>query len=181
MYSIPDGTSANPDNRLGIFEYYQDVYAQGDLNEFYLLFAQNIPVGTGPKVDLIDGATAPNPQLTAGGESDLDFELAIPLLYPQGTELYETYVNKDDIFNTFLDAIDGSYCTKDGGDDPDVDGVTPNEMCGTFKPTNVISFSYGTAEADYPTPYLKVCYLLLFFNLSFFKYMILTGMIAPMR
>lgn len=157
MYGIPDGTSANPANRLGIFEYYQDIYAQGDLDEFYLLFGQNIPVGTGPKVDLIDGATAPTSQATAGGESDLDFELAIPLLYPQGTELYETYVNNDDIFNTFLDAIDGSYC---GGDDPTVDGVTPNEMCGTFKPTNVISFSYGTAEADYPTPYLKVCALL---------------------
>lgn len=159
MYNITAGTSAISTNALGIFET-EDTYAQEDLTSFWQAFATNIPSTTGPKVDAIDGATAPTSVGNAGGESDLDFEIAIPIIYPQTTVLYQTLVNNNDIFNTFLDAIDGTYCTfsDDGetGDDPTVDGTTPNEMCGTFKPTNVISFSYGTAEADYPTYYLEV-------------------------
>ncbi|GFP58602.1 tripeptidyl-peptidase sed1 [Trichoderma asperellum] len=158
MYNITSGTSAISTNALGIFET-EDTYAQQDLTSFWKAFATNIPSNTGPKVDAIDGATAPTSVGNAGGESDLDFEIAIPIIYPQTTVLYQAAVKNDDIFNTFLDAIDGSYCTfsDDGetGDDPTVDGTTRNEMCGTFKPTNVISFSYGTAEADYPTYYLE--------------------------
>lgn len=159
MYNITAGTSAISTNALGIFET-EDTYAQQDLTQFWKSFATNIPSTTGPKVDGIDGATAPTSPGNAGGESDLDFEIAIPIIYPQTTVLYQAAVKNDDIFNTFLDAIDGSYCTfsDDGekGDDPTVDGTTRNEQCGTFTPTNVISFSYGTAEADYPTYYLQV-------------------------
>ncbi|KAL6864652.1 subtilisin-like protein [Trichoderma novae-zelandiae] len=158
MYNITTGTSAISTNALGIFET-EDTYAQQDLTLFWENFATNIPSSTGPKVDGIDGATAPTSPSRAGGESDLDFEIAIPIIYPQTTVLYQAAVKNDDIFNTFLDAIDGTYCTfsDDGetGDDPTVDGTTRNEQCGAFKPTNVISFSYGTAEADYPTYYLQ--------------------------
>ncbi|KAM0262586.1 hypothetical protein ACHAQJ_001631 [Trichoderma viride] len=158
MYNITAGTSAISTNALGIFET-EDTYAQQDLTQFWKSFATNIPSTFGPKVDGIDGATAPTSVGNAGGESDLDFEIAIPIIYPQTTVLYQAAVKNDDIFNTFLDAIDGSYCTfsDDGetGDDPTVDGTTRNEQCGAFKPTNVISFSYGTAEADYPTNYLE--------------------------
>lgn len=144
---------------MGIFEYSGDVYAQEDLDNYYATYASDIPKGTGPKVDNIDGASAPGPVSGAGGESDMDFELAIPLIYPQTTELYETAVQNNDIFNTWLDAVDGSYCTStshgETGDDPTVDGTTNNEECGTHTPANVISVSYGTAEADYPTYYLQ--------------------------
>ena len=60
-------------------------------------------------------------------------------------------------FNNFLDAIDGTYCTYEGGDDPNQDGIYPDpygggyegpEDCGTAKPTNVISTSYAYNEAD---------------------------------
>ena len=77
-------------------------------------------------------------------------------------------------FNNFLDAIDGSYCTFEGGDDPNQDGIYPDtqpggytgmsiylqavllnlkykpeaEDCGTVKPASVISISYGYSEAD---------------------------------
>jgi tripeptidyl-peptidase-1 len=41
-------------------------------------------------------------------------------VYPQKFTLYQT---GDDVegasFNNFLDAIDASYCTYDGGDNPD--------------------------------------------------------------
>ena len=160
MYKIPDGKLADGSNRLGIFELDEQKYAQKDLNQFYKAFAPNIPAGFGPKVDGIDGGSAPGPVQGAGGEADLDFDIAIPLVYPQGTVLYQTVAQNNDIFNTFLDAVDGSYCTYSAygetGDDPTVDGVTPDEQCGAFTPANVISFSYGSAEVDYPTYYIQV-------------------------
>jgi tripeptidyl-peptidase I len=38
-------------------------------------------------------------------------------------------------FNNFLDALDGSYCTFEGGDDPSsgLDGVYPDPLPGGYK------------------------------------------------
>jgi tripeptidyl-peptidase-1 len=114
LYGVPKGTLAHPSNAMGIFEE-GDYYSQEDLNKFFANFTPYIPQGTHPKPAFIDGAEAPVPVADAGGESDLDFELAYPILWPQGTVLFQT----DDInyatgviytggaFNTFLDAIDG--------------------------------------------------------------------------
>ena len=41
-----------------------------------MYFYSNIPSGTKPKAAFVDGATAPTTQSNAGGESDLDFEIA---------------------------------------------------------------------------------------------------------
>jgi tripeptidyl-peptidase-1 len=74
-------------------------------------------------------------------------------------------------FNTFLDALDGSYCTYTAygitGDTPGVDSVYPDPapggykgalQCGVYKPTRVISISYGVAEIDAPLNYtLRQC------------------------
>lgn len=66
-------------------------------------------------------------------------------------------MSKGASFNNFLDAIDGTYCTFEGGDDPTQDAIYPDpygggyegpEDCGTAKPTNVISTSYSYNEAD---------------------------------
>ena len=79
-------------------------------------------------------------------------------------------------FNTFLDALDGTYCGFEGGDDPIQDAFYPDNYpngyhsesshhvfecdhfiaktkkdptdCGITKPANVISTSYGYNEAD---------------------------------
>jgi tripeptidyl-peptidase I len=114
LYGVPNGTLANPSNAMGIFEE-GDYYSQEDLNNFFANFTPYIPQGTHPKPAFIDGAEAPVVVANAGGESDVDFELAYPVLWPQGTVLFQT----DDInyatgvvwtigaFNTFLDAIDG--------------------------------------------------------------------------
>lgn len=87
------------------------------------------------------------------------------ILYPQGTTLYQTdaaqwdFTNRPGIFNTWLDAIDGSYCTYSSngetGDDANIDPVytAAKHMCGKYTPTNVISLSYGLVEADFPTYY----------------------------
>ena len=110
---------------------------------------------------------------SAGGESDLDFELAYPLIYPQTITLFQTdddnYANSGKylgIFNTFLDALDGSYCTYSAfgitGDSSGIDppypdpangGYKGNLECGVYKPTNVISISYGEQENQLPRAY----------------------------
>jgi len=89
----------------------------------------------------------------------LDFEIAVPIIYPQGTVLYSVpYPDpKPGIFNLFLDALDGSYCDRTShgytGDTPKVDGVYPMRDCGTLAATNVISISYGFPEFMYPARY----------------------------
>jgi tripeptidyl-peptidase-1 len=98
------------------------------------------------------------------------------LIYPQQVTLYQTddqiyspaEVADVNTFNTFLDALDGSYCTYSAfgekGNDPNIDPVYPDPaaggykgelQCGVYKPTNVISASYGEAEADLPINYSK--------------------------
>lgn len=119
LYGIPPTlpeTKANPSNSLGIFEE-GDYYAQEDLDLFFANFTPRIPTGTHPTPAFIDGAEAPTTDLgNAGGESDLDFQLAYPIIYPQTITLYQTddyfYATNPNStstggFNTFLDAIDG--------------------------------------------------------------------------
>jgi tripeptidyl-peptidase I len=173
LYKFPNGTKADPRNALGVFEDLGDIYAQEDLDLFYANFTPYIPKGWGPKLEGIDGGLAPTTLSNAGGESDLDFELAIPIIYPQKTIVFQTddlvYENDYEFggfFNTFLDALDASYCTYaafgEKGDDPLLDPFYPDPapggfknktQCGVYKPTNVISISYGGQESDLPAYY----------------------------
>lgn len=149
------GPMPRNDNSLGVFEE-GDFYAQLDLDLFFGNYSTNIPKGTHPTPAYIDGADAPTTNISdAGGESDLDFQLIYPLIYPQTITLYQT----DDLyyatnssstssggFNTFLDALDGSYCTYSAYGETGnsvVDPVYPNTldpngykgklMCGVYK------------------------------------------------
>ncbi len=83
-YGIP-----RTDNSLGIFEE-GDYYSQVDLDLFFANFTPNIPKGTHPLPAFIDGGDAPVGVKDAGGESDLDFQLSYPLIYPQTITLYQT-------------------------------------------------------------------------------------------
>ena len=38
-------------------------------------------------------------------------------------------------FNNFLDAVDGSYCKFEGGDDPSTDGIYPDNQSGGYQGT----------------------------------------------
>ncbi|KAH8817290.1 peptidase S8/S53 domain-containing protein [Xylogone sp. PMI_703] len=163
IYNISDPVLHDSSNTLGLYEF-GDIYAQQDLNLFFENFAPNIPSGTGPIAAFVDGATAPTSQRNAGLESSLDFDIAYPLIYPQTITLYQTDASQFEgdrigLFNNFLDAVDGSYCTfssnGETGDDPTIDPVysSGSKQCGVYKPANVISFSYGLVEADYPTNY----------------------------
>lgn len=61
-------------------------------------------------------------------ESALDFQSAYSIIWPQHTRHYQNgdSVNVDSTgtFNIFLDALDASYCTYEGGDQPYVDPVS---------------------------------------------------------
>ena len=91
----------------------------------------------------VDGATAPDPVDNAGGESDLDFQISYPIIYPQNSILfqtddpvYEANYSYQGFLNNFLDAIDGSYCTytADGetGNSP-LDPPYPDPASGGYK------------------------------------------------
>ena len=59
------------------------MYDQTDLDDFFASLAPRIPQGTHPTLDAIDGAVAPTTNLTgAGPESDLDFQISYPIVYP---------------------------------------------------------------------------------------------------
>ena len=157
----------NPNNIFGIFELEENNYSQDDQTEFYGLFAPSIPHIYGPKVDLIDwGDKKPNTS-THSDEIILDFEVALPITYPQSTELFKPYIARfvgdneiEGEFGHWLDAIDGSYCTSTAynqtGDNPGVDGPVPVRECGTYKPRPIISISYLQDETSLPVNYQKV-------------------------
>ncbi|KAN0081424.1 Peptidase S8/S53 domain containing protein [Tylopilus felleus] len=146
-------------NSYGIVEYTPQSYRQQDLDAFAERFDPRL-VGVSPEMVSIDGGALSNQELfNITGESNLDLEYAMNLVTPaQNVTLYQVgdlVVGAS--FNNFLDAIDGDYCTFEGGDDPTQDGVYPDtqpggydhpENCGTFNRTNVISTSYGYDEAD---------------------------------
>ncbi|TVY34558.1 Tripeptidyl-peptidase [Lachnellula subtilissima] len=163
LYNFTNGTLAL--SSYGIVEYTPQAYLQTDLNLFYTNLAREIPSGTKPTVDLIDGATVQTTtqSFDDNGESDLDLQYAIALVYPQKVTLYQTGDSVEGAsFNNFLDAIDAAYCTSGGGDDSTQDGIYPDtasggykgeEDCGTFKAASVISTSYGYNEADLTAAY----------------------------
>ncbi|KAJ5889925.1 subtilisin-like protein [Penicillium tannophilum] len=177
MYDIPDAKTAVKGNSLGLYEQ-GDYFAKSDIDLFYKAYAPWVPQGTYPIPALIDGANYSVPAYSSlnTGESDIDIDMAFSLIYPQTVTLYQVddqiyepeEVATTNLFNTFLDALDGSYCTYtaygETGDDPSIDAVYPDPaaggykgklQCGIYKPTNVISASYGQAEADLPVGYTK--------------------------
>lgn len=177
LYGIPTDIPAVDGNSLGLYEQ-GDYFSKEDLDLYYAEFAPNVPQGTYPVPALIDGAQygVPSNSSLNGGESDIDIDMAFSLIYPQTVTLYQVddqiyepeEVATTNLFNTFLDALDGSYCNYtaygETGDDPAIDPVYPNlaeggykgqVQCGVFKPTKVISASYGQAEHDLPIKYSK--------------------------
>jgi tripeptidyl-peptidase-1 len=177
LYDIPNATLDSPGNSMGVFETY-DSFSQADIDLFFAKFAPWVPQGTSPTVLSVDGGTAPvaagDPR--NGGESDIDIELAYALIYPQKVTVYQTddlpnssgETNKAGFLNTFLDSIDGSYCSYTAygitGDSPSIDAVYPDTLpggydgkleCGVYELTPVVSISYGEAEVYLPKPYVE--------------------------
>lgn len=79
LYGLPNGTLAK--SSYGIVEYTPQAYLQSDLNLFYSHFSRQIPSGTAPTLDSIDGGVdqTTTQSFNDNGESDLDLEYAIAL------------------------------------------------------------------------------------------------------
>lgn len=78
LYNIPEPNGiAHPNNQMGVFEE-GDYYSQKDLNLFFANFTPYIPQDTHPTLKSIDGGKSPVKVSQAGGESDLDMQLAYP-------------------------------------------------------------------------------------------------------
>ena len=79
LYGFPNGTLAK--SSYGIVEYTPQAYLQGDLNLFYTNLARQIPSGTAPTFDSIDGGVdqTTTQSFNYNGESDLDLEYAIAI------------------------------------------------------------------------------------------------------
>ncbi|RDW84876.1 putative tripeptidyl-peptidase 1 [Coleophoma cylindrospora] len=173
LYKIPIDYPVAASNSYGIVEYTPQAYLPSDLDLFFANFSPAL-VGSRPEFESIDGGLLQTivEDFNYNGESDLDLEYSMALVYPQSVTLYQVGdIFEGASFNNFLDALDGSYCTYEGGDDVTEDGVYPDpygsgygfysgsEACGGFAAANVISTSYGYNEADLTAFYeMRQCY-----------------------
>ncbi|PLW47967.1 hypothetical protein PCANC_09418 [Puccinia coronata f. sp. avenae] len=161
LYKFGDYQMTSPTKHtLAIVEYTPQSVVYKDMDLFFSTFAPNVK-GSRPNLVPIDGGEL-NQEMTEfglNGESNLDLQYSMPLVYPLNISLYQ--VGDPEIggsFNNFLDALDSSYCSTPL--DPMQDGLYPNPRgypkrdCGTVKPANIISTSYGMNEADATPAYL---------------------------
>lgn len=156
-----NATSANL--TIWTVEYTPQSHVPSDFDVFFGNYSKS-QVGERPTLISIDGGS-----LVSGGaiaESSLDLQYVMGLVgKKQEVLLYQV---GDPIisgsFNNLLDALDGSYCTFEGGDDPIADGFYPDnqpggyrgpEDCGNKKTAFVISTSYGYQEADLTPSYMQ--------------------------
>lgn len=159
LYATPPGSLKSSNNTLGIVEYTPQAFLQSDLDMYFNEFEPRAK-GQGPIVSLVGNAVVQttNQSFRFNGESALDLEFAMAMIHPQTTTLYQVGdLNQGASFNNFLDAIDGSYCTFQGGGskDPNIDGQYSQKVCGSVPMVNVISTSYGFNEADLGKKYVE--------------------------
>lgn len=172
LYRIPQpSNSANPNNSLGIVELNPiGQYSQIDLDLFFSNFSKSL-VGKPPNSVSIDGG---DPRYTQNFtyydellEADMDLELAMSLANPLNVSIYsvgDQYHGGS--FDLWLDALDSSYCTFQGGDDPSIDPTYPDnftavpgqgepynhpEDCGTAPSAYVYSLSLASIEQVDPS------------------------------
>ncbi|KAJ6542704.1 peptidase S8/S53 domain-containing protein [Mycena capillaripes] len=174
LYNIPAEPTirAASKNSFGIVEYTPQAYVASDLDLFFGNYSPSL-VGSRPELISVDGGVVQTEEVDFGVnlESNFDLGYAMTLVGPgQPVRLYQVEdipEGSDQLlspFNDLLDALDGSYCTEDGGDDPSVDGTYPDSApggyqgpkdCGNKERSNVISVSYASNEADL-TPFYEV-------------------------
>ncbi|KAI9442325.1 subtilisin-like protein [Lactarius indigo] len=180
LYNFHYTPVATAKNSYGIVEFTPQAYLAPDLDLFfkcgYFLQRQaddnldrfrnfsSTQMGQRPTLVSIDGGKSPSTcvvqnisqSFNFNGESDLDLEYAMVLTNPQPITLLQTGDLVEGAgFDNWLDAVDRSFCTFQGGDDPNQDGIYPDplpggfnqpESCGIAKPPFVVSVSYGQDE-----------------------------------
>ncbi|KAH9833454.1 peptidase S8/S53 domain-containing protein [Rhodofomes roseus] len=164
LYSF-DYTPVAPErNSIAIVEYTPEAYVATDLDMFFANYSP-AQIGERPVLNSIDGGFVQTNQtgFDYNGESNLDLQYAMTLV--GRTQPVQLYQAGDDVegasFNNLLDALDGSYCYFEGGDNPEYDSIYPDpyggyegpESCGTVTPAYVMSTSYSYNEADLTPAY----------------------------
>ncbi|KAI1748924.1 peptidase S8/S53 domain-containing protein [Xylaria castorea] len=171
LYKFPEGKTADASNKIGIAEWADYLY-EPDLPLYFKNFTNpQIPADTKPEFIAIDGGLTANLTTIAQGsgvEAALDVQAAYSIVHPQQVRYYQVGdgINVDSVgtFNIFLDALDASYCTYEGGDQPYLDPAYPDPndnglgylgplQCGGAPKSNVISVSYGQIEGALPEFY----------------------------
>ncbi|KAI0329253.1 subtilisin-like protein [Cubamyces sp. BRFM 1775] len=166
LYNFHYDPVATHKNSIGIPENTPEIYNPSDLDIFFSNFSAS-QVGQRPDFVSIDGGTIDVPPgIGDNVESNLDLQYAMALVgKKQPVTLYQVgdYIEGAS-FGIFLDAIDGSFCTYEGGDDPAYDPVYPDPAdggykgsveCGTVTPANVISISYSYDEWELSPAYME--------------------------
>lgn len=132
LYQFPASNLSAAGNEMGIGEWADYLY-EADLPIFFKNFTSpQIPANTRPDFISIDGGLTANLTTVSqesGVESALDFQSAYAIIYPQKLRLYQVGdgINMDSVgtFNIWLDALDESYCTYEGGDQPYIGEFEP--------------------------------------------------------
>ncbi|KAH8994045.1 subtilisin-like protein [Lactarius akahatsu] len=164
LYNFHYTPVATAKNSYGIVEFTPQAFLAPDLDQFFTNFSSK-QIGQRPTLVSIDGGKSPvylcvvqtiAQNFNFNGESDLDLEYAMVLTNPQPITLLQTGDLVEGAgFDNWLDAVDASFCTFQGGDDPNQDGIYPDtlpggfnqpESCGIAKPPFVVSVSYGQDE-----------------------------------
>lgn len=180
LYKLPFPHINDSVNAAGLYEQ-GDYFSQSDIDMYFDKYAPYVPSDYSPHVVSVDGGEAPvaADDPNNGGEADLDIDIVTALIYPQSVVVYQVddanyapqEVAADNTFNTFLDAIDGSYCNYTAygitGNTPGIDPTYPDPaengykgqlQCGVYKLTRVVSISFGEGEFDLPRNYqLRQC------------------------
>lgn len=157
LYSIDYKPEVPQLNSLGILEFTPQAYLGSDLDLFFSRFSMSQEKRR-PVLASIDGGFVQqqNQSVDYNEESDLDLEYAMTLTDPMPVTVLQT----GDLFlgagfDNWLDAVDGSFCKFEGGDDPNQDGIYPDpqpggynhsESCGIIAPPKVVSASYAQDE-----------------------------------
>ncbi|KAH7390089.1 peptidase S8/S53 domain-containing protein [Cadophora sp. MPI-SDFR-AT-0126] len=165
LYQFGPGNTSAPGNEIGIPAFGSYMYPP-DLKLFFKNYTtQPIHPSVFPEFVSIDGGEPWSDSFNIGSEATLDIQTAYSIVHPQGVRLYQVgdiNTASDGTFNTFLDALDGSYCSYLGGDAPYLDAVYPDPggdgydgplQCGGAPMSNVLSFSYLQIEAALPESY----------------------------
>ncbi|KAH9034857.1 subtilisin-like protein, partial [Lactarius pseudohatsudake] len=170
LYNFNYTPVATASNSYGIVEFTPQAFLAPDLDLFFQNFSST-QIGQRPTIVSIDGGKSQftcvvqttSQSFNFNGESDLDLEYAMVLTNPQPITLLQTGDLVEGAgFDNWLDAVDQSFCTFQGGDDPNQDGIYPDtlpggfnqpESCGIIKPPFVVSVSYGQDEGTATHPY----------------------------
>ncbi|KAF7318724.1 Peptidase S53 domain-containing protein [Mycena chlorophos] len=158
LYNFHYTPTSTSKNSFAVVEFTPQTFIPSDLDLFFGNFSPAL-VGQRPEGVFIDGGVFQNTSLGFENpvKSSFDISYAMALTTPQSVQVLQTGdIIESGSFDNYLDAIDGSFCTFDGGDDTSLDGVYPDpapggydaQDCGTISAPYVVTVSYGDDEVS---------------------------------